>query len=198
MSLEIGIMPRCLLCGIEATKFFLVDVQSSGPLGGSWLWRGCCRTLPCPPGLSAFCSSITFGKTMESLGLERTFQARLLENTPSNLGMLRSLKALVAWGEVSPDLLGRVLEKRGERDGADGLDDGFLRLLGKSSFDDLAKAVVAGETSLHELLRAGLKVPFRFHPPRGGFKRSLRRAATDGGELGYRGADINSLAKRMI
>jgi large subunit ribosomal protein L30 len=137
-------------------------------------------------------------RTMESLKLERTFQARLLDNTPSNLGMLRSAKVLVAWGEVTPDILGRVLEKRGERDGADGLDDGFLRLLGKSSFDDLAKSVIAGETSLHELLRAGLKVPFRFHPPRGGFKRSLRRAATDGGELGYRGADINGLAKRMI
>src|SRR6266566_3862697 len=123
-------------------------------------------------------------RTMESLKLERTFQARLFDNTPSNLGMLRSAKVLVAWGEVSPDLLSRVLERRGERDGADGLDDGFLRLLGK--------------TSLQELLRAGLKVPFRFHPPRGGFKRSLRRAATDGGELGYRGADINGLAKRMI
>ena len=72
-------------------------------------------------------------RTMESLKLERTFQARLLDNTPSNLGMLRSAKVLVAWGEVSPDLLGRVFEKRGERDGADGLDDGFLRLLGKSS-----------------------------------------------------------------
>ena len=137
-------------------------------------------------------------RTMESLKLERTFQARLLDNTPSNLGMLRSAKVLVAWGEVSPDLLGRVLEKRGERDGSDGLDDSFLRVLGKSSFDDLAKSIVAGETSLYELSRAGLKVPFRFHPPRGGFKRSLRRAATDGGELGYRGADINVLAKRMI
>jgi len=31
----------------------------------------------------------------------------LLENTPSNLGMLRSLKALVAWGEVDPEVLGR-------------------------------------------------------------------------------------------
>jgi large subunit ribosomal protein L30 len=137
-------------------------------------------------------------RTMESLKLERTFTARLLENTPSNLGMLRSVKALVAWGEISPDLLGHVLEKRGERDGADGLDDGFLRLLGKASFEDLAKAVVAGETSLQELSQVGLKVPFRFHPPRGGFKRSLRRAATDGGELGYRGTDINLLAKRMI
>src|SRR5690349_23790853 len=85
-------------------------------------------------------------RTMESLKLERTFQARLLENTPSNLGMLRSAKVLVAWGEVSPEILAHVLEKRGERDGASGLDERFLRLVGKASFDDLAKSVVAGET----------------------------------------------------
>src|SRR2546427_12539951 len=109
---------------------------------------------------------------MESLKLERTFQARLLENTPSDLGMLRSAKVLVAWGEINPDILGRVLEKRGERDGADGLDDGFLRLFGKSSFSDLAKAVVAGGNSLYGMLGAGLKGPFRVHPPRGGVIRS--------------------------
>jgi large subunit ribosomal protein L30 len=137
-------------------------------------------------------------KTMESLKLERTFQARLLDNTPSNLGMLRAAKALVAWGEVAPEILGQVLKKRGEKDGADGLDEGFVKILGKSSFDDLAKAVVAGEVGIRDLYSAGLKPRFRFHPPRGGFKRSLRRAATDGGELGYRGADINPLVKRMI
>ena len=137
-------------------------------------------------------------KTMESLRLERTFQARLLENTPSNLGMLRSAKALVAWGEVDPEILGRLLVKRGERDGADGLDEGFVKLLGKTSFEDLAKAVVAGEVGIRALYQSGLKPRFRLHPPRGGFKRSLRRAATDGGELGYRGADINHLVKRMI
>src|SRR2546430_6518734 len=130
-------------------------------------------------------------RTMESLKLEHTFQARLLDNTPSNLGMLRSAKVLVAWGEVTPDLLGRVLEKRGERDGADGLDDGFLRLLGRSSFEELAKAVVAGEASLHELLRAGLKGAVRFHPPPGGGKRGLRRGGTDGGGAGCRGAGVN-------
>ena len=135
---------------------------------------------------------------MESLKLVRTFQARLLDNTPSNLGMLRSVKALVAWGEVSPEILGRVLVKRGERDGAEGLDNGFVRLLGRTSFEDLAMAVVAGEVGIRTLYQAGLKPRFRLHPPRGGFKRSLRRAATDGGELGYRGADINGLVKRMI
>src|SRR2546426_8575138 len=115
-------------------------------------------------------------RTMESLKLERTFQARLLENTPSNLGMLRSAKVLVAWGEVSPDLLGRVLEKRGERDGADGLDDGFLRLLGKSSFDDLAKAVVAGGKRLYEKLPGGLEGAFRVPPPPRGVNKRLRPA----------------------
>jgi large subunit ribosomal protein L30 len=137
-------------------------------------------------------------KTTVSLKLERTFQARLLDNTSSNLGMLRTVKALVAWGEISPEVLEHVLVKRGERDGAEGLDDGFVRLLGKTGFDELAKAVVAGEVSIRDLYRAGLKTRFRFHPPRGGFKRSLRRAATDGGELGYRGPDINLLVKRMI
>jgi large subunit ribosomal protein L30 len=137
-------------------------------------------------------------RTMGSLLLERTFQARLLDNTPSNLGMLRTVKALVAWGEVSPEILGDVLVKRGERDGADGVDESFVKLLGKTSFEELAKAVVAGEVGIKTLYKAGLKPRFRFHPPRGGFKRSLRRAATDGGELGYRGADINALVKRMI
>src|SRR2546427_12436001 len=105
-------------------------------------------------------------RTMESLKLERTFQARLLENTPSNLGMLRSAKVLVAWGEINPDILGRVLEKRGERDGADGLDDGFLRLFGKSSFSDLAKAVVAGCTVVLSVLGSGVGGRVAVCPPR--------------------------------
>src|SRR5437660_10987781 len=83
-------------------------------------------------------------RTMESLKLERTFQAGLVENTPSNLGMLRSAKVLVAWGEASPDLLGRGRGERGERDGADGLDDGCLRLCGEPRREESAKAGVAG------------------------------------------------------
>src|SRR2546428_3850307 len=104
-------------------------------------------------------------RTMESLKLERTFQARLLDNTPSNLGMLRSAKVLVAWGEVSSDLLGRVLEKRGERDGADGLDDGFLRLLGRSSFSELAKAAAAGARGDYPTLPRGVRRPLRIASP---------------------------------
>src|SRR5205823_8020220 len=91
------------------------------------------------------------------------------------LGMLRSVKALVAWGEINPEILGHVLVKRGERNGADGLDDSFVRLLGRTSFEDLAKAVVAGEVGIRALYWSGLKPRFSLHPPRGGFKRSLIR-----------------------
>jgi large subunit ribosomal protein L30 len=137
-------------------------------------------------------------KTMESLNLEKTFQARLLENTPSNMGMLRSAKNLVAWGEVSPELLGILLERRGERYGNTEVDDGFVKHFRRSDMSDLAKAIVAGEVKLRQLSLAGLRPKFRLHPPKGGFKRSLRRAASDGGELGYRGEGINLLVKRMI
>ncbi|TMI29952.1 50S ribosomal protein L30 [Candidatus Bathyarchaeota archaeon] len=139
-------------------------------------------------------------KTMESLMLQHVFRARLLKSDASTAGMLRSVKALLAWGEPSPAVVEHLLEKRAERDGGPrGLDDAFVKSrFGKESVADLAKSVVAGEVALSDLWRAGLKPRFRLHPPRGGFRRSTRRAFTDGGELGYRGDAINSLALRMI
>ncbi len=138
-------------------------------------------------------------KTMETLKMESTFRARLLESSPSTLGMLRTAKNLVAWGQVSPEVLENLLRKRGEREGNKDLNDEFAKVFfKKENIADLAKSVVAGEIGVKELWLAGVKPGFRLHPPKGGFKRSTRRAATDGGELGYRGEDINRLVRRMI
>ena len=138
-------------------------------------------------------------RTMESLMMERTFQARLLEDNASVRGMLRKVQSLVAWGEVDPVVLAALLVKRAERDGAGRVDEEFVRVqLGINGFDSLAKSLVAGELGLRELWRAGVKPRFRLHPPKGGFKRSTRRAFGDGGETGYRGGEINSLVRRMI
>jgi len=124
-------------------------------------------------------------KTMETLKMESTFRARLLEDSPSTMGMLRSVESL--------------LRKRGEREGNKEFDDEFAKVFFKrETIADLAKSVVAGEIGIKDLWLAGVKPRFRLHPPKGGFKRSTRRAATDGGELGYRGEDINRLVKRMI
>ena len=138
-------------------------------------------------------------KTMEALMLEKTFQARLLENSASIRGMLRNVHTLVAWGEVEPVVLEVLLRKRAEKVGGEGLDEEFVRArFGKDGLGDLAKSLAAGEMALKDLWRAGLKPRFRLHPPKGGFKRSTRRAFSDGGELGYRGSEINSLVRRMI
>ncbi len=40
---------------------------------------------------------------------------------------------------------------------------------------------------------------FRLNPPRGGFERKgVKKGFGQGGALGYRGAEINSLIKRMV
>ena len=139
-------------------------------------------------------------KTMESLRLLRVFQARLLRNDSSVMGMLRAAKHLVAWGEVDPETLGLLLAKRAEgEDRRLVLDEKFVRnRFGRDGFSELASSVVEGDIALEELSRAGLKPRFRLHPPRGGFRRSTRRAFSDGGELGYRGSQINTLVRRMI
>jgi len=138
-------------------------------------------------------------KTMETLKMESTFRARLLENSPSTMGMLRAAKNLVAWGQVNPEVLEHLLRKRAEREGNKEFDDEFAKVFfKKENIADLATSVGAGEIGVKALWLAGVKPRFRLHPPRGGFKRSTRRAATDGGELGYRGEDINRLVKRMI
>ncbi len=139
-------------------------------------------------------------KTLESLRLLRMFQARLLKNTPSTGGMLRKAKSLVAWGEVDSVTLGALLAKRAEGEMKSMVLDGeFVKSrFGRESFADLAVSIVAGDVDVEDLWRAGLKPRFRLHPPRGGFKRSTRRAFSDGGELGYRGSEINSLVRRMI
>ncbi len=138
-------------------------------------------------------------KTMETLNMENTFRARLLESSPSTLGMLRTAKNLVAWGQVNSAVMESLLRKRAERDGNKEIDDNFAKVFfKKETLADLAKSLVAGEIGVKDLWLAGVKPRFRLHPPKGGFKRSTRRAATDGGELGYRGDDINRLVRRMI
>jgi len=44
----------------------------------------------------------------------------------------------------------------------------------------------------------GVKPVFRLHPPRKGFKGSIKKSYRAGGEAGYRGEAINDLIRRMV
>ncbi|MEM3108186.1 MAG: 50S ribosomal protein L30 [Candidatus Bathyarchaeia archaeon] len=139
-------------------------------------------------------------KTLDSLRLRSKYNAVLLHETPSIKGMLQRAKDHVTWGEADADTILQLLRLRGRTTGNHRIDDGYVKekFPGYGSIEELAAAIASGEVPLERLWRAEIKPVFRLHPPKGGFKKTIRRPYGSGGELGYRGPDIKGLIKKMI
>jgi len=135
--------------------------------------------------------------TLDMLHIRRKFWATIVPLTPSYRGMLHKVKDYTTYGEISRDTLIELLRNRGELTNGGKLTDDWLRENTEfSTIEELADALISGKMRLHKL--EWLKPYFRLTPPKGGFKRTTKRAWTDGGELGYRGDEINKLLRRMI
>lgn len=134
--------------------------------------------------------------TLRMLNLQRDCHATLIDDRPSFLGMLRKAQDIITWGEVSKETISILLKKRGRTVGDKPLTDDYARKIGYSSLDDLADAIYNLKVTLKDLPR--VKPVFRLHPPRKGFKRSIKKSYRAGGEAGYRGEDINDLIRRMV
>jgi len=137
----------------------------------------------------------TVEATLTMLRMERNNYATILKESPSYIGMLRKVKDYVTWGEPNVETMKNLLEARGKLVGDEKVTDEALKTLGYESVDKLANAIVVGEVEFSQL--NGVKPFFRMHPPKKGFKRTVKRPYKDHGELGYRGEAINELIKRM-
>ncbi len=137
----------------------------------------------------------TVEATLTMLRMERNNYATILRESPSYIGMLRKVKDYVTWGEPTAETLKLLLEKRGKLVGDEKVTDEALKELGYENVEKLANAVAAGEVEFSQL--NGVKPFFRMHPPKKGFKKTVKRPYRDRGELGYRGEAINELIKRM-
>jgi large subunit ribosomal protein L30 len=137
----------------------------------------------------------TVEATLTMLRMEKNNYATIIKESPSYIGMLRKAKDYITWGELHLDTAKFLLEKRGRRVGDVKVTDESLKDLGYESLDKLANALVSGEVEFNQL--SGIKPFFRMHPPKKGFKRTVKRPYNDHGELGYRGEAINELIKRM-
>jgi len=133
--------------------------------------------------------------TLRMLRIDRNNYATLLDDRDSYMGMLQKAKDYVTWGEPNVQTIRLILEKRAERPGGKKLDEGNLNAIGYDSLDALAEALHSCKAKLHKI--GGLKPFFRMHPPKKGFKKSVKRPYNSKGELGYRGEAINELARRM-
>ena len=139
-------------------------------------------------------------QTLYMLRLRRKFTATLYHSSqPGVLGMLKLAENWIAWGEINRDTLVELLRRRGRIVGDKPLTDGWVKEnLGLNEVEELADKLLAGELYLNKLKNRGVKPFFRLHPPKGGFKSSIKRRYGDGGVLGYWGTDINKLLTLMI
>jgi len=134
--------------------------------------------------------------TFKLLRIDRTNYATLLDDRPAYLGMLKVVKDRVTWGEPSYETILRLLKERGEATGGGKIDEKILEKLGYESLEDLSKTIYNCEVEFSKL--KGIKPFFRLHPPRKGFKGKTKRSYGAEGEVGYRGANINELASKMV
>jgi large subunit ribosomal protein L30 len=139
-------------------------------------------------------------QTLYMLRLRRKYTASLYHSSqPGITGMLKLAEDWIAWGEIDKVTLVELLRKRGRIVGDKPLTDSWVKeKLGLNGLDELAEKLLAGELYLNKLKEYGIKPFFRLHPPKGGFKGSIKRRYGDGGVLGYWGSDINKLLARMI
>lgn len=137
--------------------------------------------------------------TLRSLRLGKKFHATIFEKSPATIGMLKRAKETITWGEPSKETIQVLLVQRGELESGKMLTGGFIKeTFGVASFSSLVNLIAQGKISLRALSDKGVRQFFRLHPPSGGFKKSTKRSFRDGGELGYRGLEIDQLVKRML
>lgn len=120
--------------------------------------------------------------TLAMLKLFRKNHAVVVDNTPTVRGMIVKVKDNVTWGEIDEETLKELVEKRGLPFLARKTD--FKKKYNYATFNFNGK---------------DYKPYFRLSPPRKGFgRKGIKMPFSVGGGLGYRGAKINDLIKRML
>ncbi|MBN2335339.1 50S ribosomal protein L30 [Candidatus Bathyarchaeota archaeon] len=133
--------------------------------------------------------------TLRMLRIDRNNYATLLDDRADYQGMLQKAKDYITWGEPDLETIKVMLEKRGEAPGGARLTDEYVKEVGYESIEALAEKLLTCEADINKL--EGIKPFFRMHPPKKGFRKSVKRPYRSKGELGYRGEAINELARRM-
>ncbi len=135
-------------------------------------------------------------ETMDMLKLNRPNHCVVLPESQTTKGMLGVVKDYVTWGEVTHEVIARLLHEKGEVTGGGRLTDAYVKENSKfSSILSLAKAIEKGEARTSDV--KGLKPVLRLPPPRRGYE-STRKTFADRGAIGYRGAEIVKLLDRML
>jgi large subunit ribosomal protein L30 len=140
-------------------------------------------------------SSSAVREALGQLKVIRKFSASVVGDDPPTLGMLKLCKDYVAWSPVDAPLLTELLEKKGMASTTRPLDAAALKKMGYKKPGDIAQKMIKEEIRMSAV--EGLVPYFRLPPPKGGFKRSLRRQYTEKGTLGAN-PNLQEIIRRML
>jgi large subunit ribosomal protein L30 len=140
-------------------------------------------------------SSAPVRKALNDLWVAKKFSASVVPDDAPTVGMLRLCKDYVSWSQVEEGLLSDLLSKRGMVTTSKPLDQAALKRLGFKNHKEMAAKMVKEQTRLSAV--EGVLPYFRLAPPKGGFRRSLRRQATEKGLLGSN-PGLDEIVRRMI
>ncbi|RJS75495.1 50S ribosomal protein L30 [Candidatus Bathyarchaeota archaeon] len=133
--------------------------------------------------------------TLKMLNLNRNCNATIIDDRPSYQGMLKKAQSYITWGEPTKETVIRLLKERGRTTGNKKLTDEHAQKLGYKNLEELAEAIYSLKVQLKDL--KDVKPVFRLHPPKKGYKGTVKKSWQAGGAAGYRGEAINDLIKRM-
>jgi len=137
--------------------------------------------------------------TLRMLNLSKPNRATIVKATPSIEGMLKKVEHMITRGPADVETVTYLLKKRGRVRGDKPLTEEYVKEnTPYGSIRELAEALVNGEITMRKLRKEyGIKPFFRLHPPRKGFRGTVKRHRRYKGAYGYRGENIKDLVKRM-
>jgi large subunit ribosomal protein L30 len=141
----------------------------------------------------------TINDTLKMLRMHKVNHGVLIWGETSYMGMLNKCKDYIAYGEIDEKTLIRLLRARGKVEGNKPLTDIHIKNLTQyQNIKEFAKALISGEIQYRTKDIYKIKPVFRLHPPKTGYKGSIKKHYKEGGTLGYVENYINELVHKMI
>ncbi|MCD4759436.1 50S ribosomal protein L30 [archaeon] len=135
--------------------------------------------------------------TLKLLNLHKKNTCVVVPNTKEIQGMIKVIKDLVTWGEITEKTLFSLIEKRGRIRGNKPITKEYIKEKTKLEYAQFIKELEEDKKKIKDV--EGLKPFFRLLPPKGGFERKgTKKHFSVGGVLGYRKEKINDLIQKML
>lgn len=141
-------------------------------------------------------ASMEARETLQMLHLTRNNYAALIDDRPSFLGMIQTVRDYVTYGEPAKETVVMLIREKGRIVGDNKLTEEYAQKVSHSSLEELAEAVSNCDVEYWKL--PNIQPVFRLHPPSKGFKGKIKRSYGSGGESGNRGEKIDELLRRML